>query len=115
MNWFGILIGVISFFVIGIFHPVVIKCEYYFSDRIWPLFLVGGLVLCIVSLFIKNDLASGTLAVFGFSMLWSILELKHQTERVKKGWFPENPKRKGRNARREIRPDAKAGEDAGGR
>jgi hypothetical protein len=31
--------------------------------------------------------------VFGFSSLWSIHEIIEQEERVKKGWFPANPKR----------------------
>ena len=34
------------------------------------------------------------LGIAAFSSLWSILELVKQRERVKKGWFPENPKRK---------------------
>lgn len=43
LNGSGILIGLTTFIVIGVFHPVVIKCEYYFSDRVWPVFLAGGL------------------------------------------------------------------------
>lgn len=34
MNFTGILIGVITFFLIGLFHPIVIKAEYYFSKKI---------------------------------------------------------------------------------
>ena len=34
------------------------------------------------------------LAVWGASSLWSIGELFEQRERVAKGWFPKNPKRK---------------------
>lgn len=94
MHLSGLLIGAISFLVIGIFHPIVVKGEYYFSSKIWPLFLAGGLICCALSLFVSNSTASATLAIVGFSMLWSILELKHQAERVKKGWFPMNPKRK---------------------
>lgn len=94
MYWSGIIIGVMAFLIIGVFHPIVIKCEYYFTWRIWPLFLIGGLLCCIFSLFISNVILSGSLAVLGFSMLWSIGELKEQEERVRKGWFPENPKRK---------------------
>ena len=37
---------------------------------------------------------SSILAGVGMSCLWSILELFEQEERVKKGWFPANPKRK---------------------
>lgn len=92
-NWFGIVIGLASFVVIGVFHPVVIKCEYHFSDRIWPVFLAGGLAFCAASLFTEHSLLSAVLGVVGFTLLWSIHELKQQAKRVEKGWFPRNPKR----------------------
>ena len=94
MNYYGILIGIGTFLIIGLLHPVVIKAEYYFSSRIWPLFLIGG-ILCIgFSLACAKVVSSALLAVLGFSLLWSIKELKEQKERVEKGWFPRNPKRK---------------------
>ncbi|WP_294186801.1 DUF4491 family protein [uncultured Clostridium sp.] len=89
----GLIIGAISFLIIGVFHPIVIKCEYYFTDKVWPIFLIGGLIFCVLSLFVHQVILSATLAVVGFTMLWCIGELKEQTERVKKGWFPENPNR----------------------
>ena len=94
MNWNGILIGVASFLIIGIFHPIVIKGEYYFSKRIWPIFLVLGLVFLGISLLVENALGASLLGVLGCSCLWSIGELKEQEVRVKKGWFPRNEKRK---------------------
>ncbi|HIU26149.1 MAG TPA: DUF4491 family protein [Candidatus Copromorpha excrementigallinarum] len=94
MEWTGIIIGAISFAAIGVFHPVVIKCEYYFGSRIWPLFLVGGAACCLISLTVSNIILSAALAVVGFAMLWSIGEIKKQEERVKKGWFPANPRRR---------------------
>jgi hypothetical protein len=93
MHCSGIFIGMISFFIIGLFHPIVVKCEYYFTDRIWPVFLAAGLACCIASLFISHVIASSGLSVLGFAFLWSIKELKEQRRRVKKGWFPQNPKR----------------------
>ena len=93
LNWSGILIGLTAFIVIGVLHPVVIRCEYYFSDRVWPVFLAGGLAFCTASLFVERPLLSSVLGVVGFSLLWSIRELKQQTRRVEKGWFPRNPKR----------------------
>ena len=92
MNFEGVLIGVIVFLLIGIFHPIVIKCQYYFTDKIWPIFLFFGIVFCIASLFINQIILSSALAVLGFTSLWSIGELKEQTKRVEKGWFPKNPK-----------------------
>ena len=94
MNFQGIIIGVISFLVIGIFHPIVIKCEYYFSCRVWPFFLLAGIISIHVSLFIANSILSSALGVLGCSCIWSIRELFEQRDRVAKGWFPANPKRK---------------------
>ncbi|MBO7165799.1 MAG: DUF4491 family protein, partial [Muribaculaceae bacterium] len=31
--------------------------------------------------------------VFAFSSFWSIKEVEGQQERVRKGWFPRNPRR----------------------
>jgi hypothetical protein len=90
----GIIIGLFSFVVIGVFHPIVIKGEYYFSEKIWPLFLVAGLVFLSLSVMTKDVVFSAFFAILGFTCLWSIGELKEQRKRVKKGWFPQNPKRK---------------------
>ena len=68
--------------------------EYYFSKKIWPLFLLVGIGTLALSLFIDNSIISALIAVFGISCLWSIKELIEQEERVKKGWFPKNPNRK---------------------
>lgn len=89
----GIMIGLFSFLVIGAFHPIVIKGEYYFSDKIWPAFLIFGLIFLLASLFVSSVLPSSILGILGFTCLWSIKEIKEQTERVKKGWFPKNPNR----------------------
>lgn len=93
-NLTGILIGICTFLIIGIFHPVVIKCEYYFGTRCWWIFLLWGIVGVIGALWICNVLWSSLLGVFAFSSFWTILELFEQKGRVKKGWFPMNPKRK---------------------
>lgn len=94
MNYEGLVIAVLTFLVIGAFHPIVIKCEYYFSERCWPVFLLLGLLFIGLSLFVKASIVSALLGVLGCTFLWSILELKHQTRRVEKGWFPKNPNRK---------------------
>lgn len=93
MNIESILVGASSFLIIGLFHPVVIKAEYYFSYKIWPLFLLAGSGFLAGALFTKGSL-SLILSLTGFCCLWSIIELFHQKKRVEKGWFPKNPKRK---------------------
>ena len=94
MYFEGIIIGVCSFLIIGLLHPVVIKGEYHFGKKIWPIFLIGGLIFIILSLFIENIIFSALIGVLGFALLWSIHEIFEQEERVKKGWFPKNPKKK---------------------
>ena len=94
MNYSGLVIAVITFLVIGLFHPIVIKGEYYFGTRCWWVFLLAGIAFIVASLMVSDDMLSPILGVVGCSCLWSILEIFEQKERVKKGWFPKNPKRK---------------------
>lgn len=94
MNSQGIIVGLIAFGIIGVFHPIVIKSEYYFSKNIWPIFLVLGALFLVSSVFIKNNVLSSAVGVLGFTCLWSIKEIKEQEERVEKGWFPKNPNKK---------------------
>lgn len=93
MNFQGILIGGVAFIIIGIFHPIVIKAEYHYGTRIWPVFLIVGIVSLFVTIYMNHTVWSAILGVFGFSSLWSIRELFEQAERVAKGWFPRNPSR----------------------
>jgi len=93
MQWMGLVIGLATFVIIGIFHPIVIKAEYYFSKKCWPAFLVCGLVCIAAAAFVGELWISALVAVLGFTFLWSIRELFDQEKRVKKGWFPANPKR----------------------
>lgn len=93
MQYEGILIGFSAFVIIGVFHPIVIKSEYHFGVRIWPVFLLAGVSALGASLFTQSVLLSAMLGVLGFTCLWSIHEIIQQAERVKKGWFPKNPKR----------------------
>ena len=94
LQWQGVVIGAASFLIIGIFHPIVIKAEYYIGKRCWPVFLLCGLACAAGSLFIWSLMPSAILAVVGFSFLWSIRELFEQEQRVNKGWFPANPRKK---------------------
>lgn len=89
----GLLLGVVTFFAIGLFHPIVIKAEYYFGVKCWWCFLLSGILFAIASLLVESVFVSAILGVLSCSCLWSILEVFEQRERVRKGWFPKNPKR----------------------
>ena len=90
----GLFIGICTFLIIGLFHPVVVKAEYYWGTKCWWIFLVLGIVGVIASLSIDYVILSSLLGVFAFSSFWTIKEVFEQEERVQKGWFPKNPKRK---------------------
>lgn len=90
----GLFIGLATFMVIGIFHPIVIKCEYYFGVKCWWWFLIAGIAGVAGSLLTSNVSFSALLGVFGFSSFWSIGEIFEQRKRVQRGWFPKNPNRK---------------------
>ena len=102
MHLNGIIIAGVCFLAIGIFHPIVIKAEYYFSASCWPVFLAA-------SMQVEHVVAASALGVLGCSCLWSILELKEQEKRVERGWFPENPKRKDKKQNAAIKPARAAG------
>lgn len=93
MNFEGITVGLMTFLIIGIFHPIVIKAEYYFGKRCWWVFLVAGIAFACLSLFIESLVWSTIIGVVAFSSFWSIHEIFEQDKRVKKGWFPANPKK----------------------
>lgn len=94
LNFNGLLLGLGAFLCIGLFHPLVIKAEYYFGVRSWWAFLVVGLIAACASLFVENMYLSIFLGIFAFSAFWGIGEVFKQKKRVEKGWFPKNPKRK---------------------
>jgi len=93
LHFTGVIIAICTFLVIGIFHPLVIKTEYYTGTRLWWLYLLLGIVCVCIALCASNVFLSAILGVLGASFLWSIGELFSQKKRVEKGWFPKNPKR----------------------
>ena len=94
LNYFGIIIGLVTFLVIGLFHPLVIKAEYYIGVKSWWLFLLLGIAASVASLLVASLVLSIILGVVAFSSFWSIGEVFAQKKRVEKGWFPKNPKSK---------------------
>lgn len=89
----GLFIGICTFLIIGLFHPIVVKVEYYWGTKSWWVFLALGVVGVAGSLWVDNVIGSSLLGVFAFSSFWTIKEIFEQEERVHKGWFPKNPKR----------------------
>ena len=68
-NLTGLLIGICTFLIIGLFHPVVVKCEYYFGTRCWWVFLVLGFIGIGAALWIHQVLWSSIFGVFALSLI----------------------------------------------
>ena len=49
MNFTGIIVGLATFLIIGVFHPIVIKAEYYLGTKCWWMFLLAGIIFGAVS------------------------------------------------------------------
>ena len=62
-NWAGLAVGISTFLIIGLFHPLVIKGEYYFGRKVNWAFAILGVCTAIGALFCKDLFCSSLLAV----------------------------------------------------
>lgn len=92
-NLMGLLLGLVTFLIIGLFHPLVIKGEYHFGVKCWWCFLILGIITLCLSVMTSNFFLSSIFGVISFSSFWSILEVFEQRKRVERGWFPKKEKR----------------------
>src|SRR5215208_254339 len=90
MNYFGLLLGISTFCVIGTGFPLVIRGGRIFGFLWWPYMLGIGIGLVIASLFIHLDWFSVVIGVFGATFVWGSTELKEQAVRAEIGWYPFN-------------------------
>ena len=93
MYFTGLTIAISTFVIIGVFHPIVIKTEYYTGTKFWWIFLLCGIICIALSLLVEQVIISSVTGVLGASFLWSIGELFEQKKRVEKGWFHKHTKR----------------------
>ena len=65
-NLTGLIIGICTFLIIGLFHPVVIKAEYYWGTGCWWIFLVLGIVGTVAALWVTNVFFTRRVCLFFF-------------------------------------------------
>ena len=88
MYFTGLIIGVATFLIIGLFHPLVIKGEYYFGTRIWWVFALMGVITIVASIMVENVLWSTLLAVWGASSFYMRLYFVREPLRTSDCWKP---------------------------
>jgi len=91
MNYFGLLAGIATLFIIGLGFPLVIYSERVFGYLWWPYMFGVGIILIIISLFVHTDGLSVAIGVLGATFAWGSTELKEQAVRTELGWYPLNP------------------------
>jgi hypothetical protein len=91
MNFFGILIGIATLFIIGLGFVWVIRGEYFFGYLWWPYVMGGGVVLIGLSVVVAADWLSALIGVLGASLIWGATELRDQAVRAELGWYRLNP------------------------
>jgi hypothetical protein len=94
LNFSGTLVGLATLLIIWFGRYACIKGEYYFSKKIWVVFLLVGIGAVGCAFFVPVLEWSSILSIFGFTFLWGIQEVIEQEKRVEKGWYP---KRKGKD------------------
>ncbi len=93
MNPFGLMLGLATFFIIGLGFVWVIRVERFLGYLWWPYVMAAGALVVLGSLFVASDWGSALLGAFGASLIWGATELKDQAVRAELGWFPFNPKK----------------------
>jgi len=90
MNYFGLFMGIATVFIIGLGFPLVIHGERIFGFLWWPYMMGAGILLVVISLWIRIDWLSVLVGVLGATFVWGSTELKEQAVRAEIGWYPFN-------------------------
>lgn len=93
MNFFGIIIGIATLFIIGLGFPLVIQTERRLGCLWWPYMMGIGILLIAVSMFIQTDWLCVVIAIVGATFVWGSTELKEQAVRSELGWYSFNAKK----------------------
>ena len=64
----GLFIGICTFLIIGLFHPVVVKAEYYWGTKCWWIFLILGIagVIDFILFFVLRLMITNRNSVYNF-------------------------------------------------
>ncbi len=82
--------GIATVFIIGLGFPLVIHGERIFGFLWWPYMMGAGILLVVISLWIRIDWLSVLVGVLGATFVWGSTELKEQAVRAEIGWYPFN-------------------------
>lgn len=88
LQWAGILLASCTFATIAIGHGLVRRLHAGYGTRpAVPFFVLGSLML-MASLFMNNDLLSGSLGITGITFAWDGFEIFRQEKRQQREILP---------------------------
>lgn len=93
MSWLGPALGLITLLIIGLGFVWVIRGERYFGYLWWPYVMGFGILLFLLSLFMKGFWPPALMGIVGASLVWGSTELKEQAVRAEIGWYPFRDKK----------------------
>lgn len=94
MSAFALLVGLSALAFVGLGFFWVVRVEYSLGWQWWYLFACAGLLVVLCSLFVPLPFLSALLGAAGASGLWGSTELRAQSERARRGWYPSKDSRR---------------------
>jgi hypothetical protein len=104
MNTTGIFFGLFTVIAIGLGFVWVIKLEYYASAHLAKPVMALGVIMAVISLFIPDFTLAAMIGIVSGTVIWGSTELPDQEERVAKGMFPANPRKRARKPAEALSP-----------
>ena len=90
----GLTVGIFTFLIIGLFHPLVIKAEYWFGTRSWWMFLVLGIAAAALSVCVEGGWCFRYFSASSRSLRSGYPRSFPAAGTCAQGVVPENPRRK---------------------
>lgn len=79
MYFQGIFISIVCFSAVVLCQPLLIRAEFYFASRIWPVFFALGIILLLIALFTCYLWLSALFCSAALTFLYGALKLKQRT------------------------------------
>lgn len=94
LNFWGLAFAGMTFVAIGVGFLWVIKLEYFVGAHVARAVGALGIAVAMASAFLPGFAASAIAGMIAGTIFWGATELPDQQERVRKGMFRANPRRR---------------------
>ena len=85
LQWAGMVLAITTFATIGAGHMLVRRLYPLLGTRLGIPFMVLGILIMIISVFVETDLISAAIGIVSITTFWDGLEFFRQEIRVQRG------------------------------